>query len=121
MVDQKEILGLPKGDRRLCGRFVSRFPAKFKDARDDFGEKIYLRNFSAGGIKITTRERLYINDGVILEVMLSDERGPMIFRGEIVWVRNRDPEIWDAGLKFYKVVLMDMWRLSEFVETNSSL
>lgn len=120
MVEQKETLDTPKDDRRLYGRFVSRFPARFKDARDDFGEKIYLRNFSAGGARITTRERLYIGDSVILEVKLSDERGPMIFRGEIVWVKNRDPEIWDVGLKFHKIVLMDMWRLSEFVATNSS-
>jgi len=58
--------------RRLFERFQSRFPVKFKDSRHDFGTDVYLRNISAEGAKIATREQLYLNDSVCLEVELSD-------------------------------------------------
>ena len=98
-------------ERRIFDRFPSRFPAKFKDTRQDFGTDVYLRNASAGGVRITTKERLYLNDSVTLEVELSDGKGNMTVRGEVIWIRDKDAEMWDVGLKFHKVALMDMRRL----------
>lgn len=108
-------------NRRLYDRFSSRFPVKFKDTRSAFGSDVLLRNVSAEGAKITTRERLYINDSVNLEIELLDGKGPMKIRGEVIWVRERDANLWDVGLKFYKIVLMDLWRLYETSEHNSSV
>jgi len=116
-----EVLNSSNGERRIFDRFPSRFPAKFKDTRNGFGTDVYLRNTSASGARITTKERLYLNDSITLEVELSDGRGPMTMRGEVVWVRNKDAEMWDVGLKFYKVVLMDLWRPYTLTETGSSV
>jgi hypothetical protein len=95
---------------RLFERFPSRFPARFKDTRTDYGTDVYLRNASLGGIKITTKERLYLNDNVALEVELPDGKEPMTLRGEVVWVKSKEPDLWDVGIKFHKIVLMDLWR-----------
>jgi len=72
-------------NRRLYERFQSRFPVKFKDTRSDFGADVLLRDFSAEGAKITTREQLYLNDSVSLEVELPDGKKPMTIRGEVIW------------------------------------
>jgi len=107
-------------NRRLYERFQSRFPVKFKDTRNDFGTDVLLRDFSAEGAKITTREQLYLNDSVSLEVKLSDGKKPMIIRGEVIWTTKQNVEMWDVGLKFHKVVLMDLWRIYQSSENDSS-
>jgi len=125
MVEQAEnfddVFGSTEEERRIFDRFPSRFPAKFKDTRNGFGTDVYLRNSSAGGARITTKERLYLNDSVTLEVELSDGKSPMTMRGEVVWVRYKDAEMWDIGLKFYKIVLMDLWRPYTLTENGSSV
>ncbi|MCK5014104.1 MAG: PilZ domain-containing protein [Candidatus Omnitrophica bacterium] len=115
-----EPLGSSFEDRRLFERFPSRFPAKFKDTRGDFGADIYLRDASAGGVKITTKERLYLNDKVTLEVDMSDGKGDMTLRGAVAWVKNKETEMWDIGIRFHKIVFMDMWRPYKFIETDSA-
>lgn len=107
-------------DQRLFERFPSRFPAKFKDARGDFGEEIYLRDASAGGVRITAKERLYLNDNVTFEVDMPDGKGDMTLRGAVAWVKNKEAELWDIGIKFHKITFMDMWRPYKFIETDSA-
>ena len=106
--------------RRTYERFTSRFPIKFKDTRCDFGTDVILRNLSAGGARVTVRDRLYLSDSISLEVELLDDKGPMTLRGEVVWANEKDPNLWDVGLKFHKVIFMDMWRVYEAVENNSA-
>jgi len=107
-------------NRRLYERFQSRFPVKFKDTRNDFGTDVLLCDFSAEGAKISTREQLYLNDSVSLEVELSDGKKPMKIRGEVIWTIKQNVKMWDVGLKFHKVVLMDLWRIYKSAETSSS-
>jgi len=105
--------------RRIYDRFPSRLPAKFKDTRDNFGINVYLRDASAAGVKITTKEHLYLNDRVALEIEMTDGKDPLQIRGEVIWVKKKDAGLWDVGVKFHKVVLMDFWRLCTFAETNA--
>jgi len=102
-------------DKRTFDRFGAKFPAKFKDTRDDFGTRVHLRDASAEGAKISSKERLYLNDSVSLEVELPDGCEPMTMRGQVVWVKSKDSDIWDVGLKFHKVSLMHMSRLYKFI------
>lgn len=102
-------------DRRMFERFSSRFPVKFKDSRDDFGAAISLRNASAEGIRITTKEQLYINDSVILEVKLPDSETPMTLKGQVIWAKKVEPDLWDVGVKFHQISLVDMSRLYKYV------
>jgi len=114
----KKTLELLEKKRRLFERFSSRFPVKFKDTRHSFGTDVHLRNVSAEGAKIVSRERLYLNDSVSLEVALPDGKDPMTMRGEVVWAKKQDSEAWDVGLKFYKVVFMNMWRIHKSSQTS---
>ena len=101
-------------ERRNYERFSARYPAKFKDTRDDFGMNLFLRNASAEGVQIASREQLFLNDHIALEVELPDHHTPMEIRGEVVWARNSQPNIWEAGLILHKIDLLKMSRLYKF-------
>lgn len=105
-------------DYRLFERFLARFPAKFKDTRDDYGQNVYLRDASAEGVRITTKERLYLNDNVAVEVDIPDGMGPMNIRGEVKWIKLRDESLWDVGIKLHRMKMLHMSRLYKFVAPN---
>ena len=102
-------------DRRVFDRFLARFPAKFKDTREDYGEKVTLRNASAQGVKLTSKDRLFLHDTVALEVKLPDEHPAMVLNGEVVWVKGKDLDFWDIGVKFHAVDFLRISRLYKFV------
>lgn len=116
-----KIPGSLKEKRRIFERFQSRFPVKFKDTRNDFGADVYLQNFSAEGAGIFTREQLYLDDSVNLEVKLPDGKDPMTMRGEVVWTKKQDADGWDVGLKFYNAVFMNLWRIYKSAEAGSAI
>ena len=105
-------------DRRIFERFPARFPAKVKDARDDFGTNIYLRNASAQGARLMSKERMFLNDNVSLEVKLPDNEFPMTLRGQVVWAQNTDANLWDVGVRFHAISLMHISRLYKFVVSH---
>ena len=109
-------LSPPAYDRRVYERFVIRFPTKFKDTRDDYGSNVFIQEASAGGLRITTQERLYVNDVVILEVEVPDNTPPLQLKGEVVWAKSIAPYGWEIGIKFPKIDFMRIERLYKFVD-----
>ncbi|OGX26217.1 MAG: hypothetical protein A3D10_04390 [Omnitrophica WOR_2 bacterium RIFCSPHIGHO2_02_FULL_48_11] len=106
-------------DKRLFERFSARFPVKFKDSRDDYGTNVFLRDASAQGVKLLTREKFFLNDRVTLDIKLPDGTDPLILNGQIVWVRPIEPNLlWDIGIKFPKIDLMKIHRLYKFNEPS---
>ena len=100
--------------RRTFERFSARYPAKYKDTRDDFGSNVFLRNASATGVQISTRKQLFIHDHVTLEVELPDGFAPMQIRGEVTWIRQSKPDFWEAGVTLHNPSLVKMARLYKF-------
>ena len=98
-------------DRRLFERVIARFPAKIKDAGENFGSTLNLRDASAWGIKLSSKERYYLNDSVSVEVSLPDGMFPVILRGQIVWTKAKEDNSWDMGVKFHNIRLVEMSRL----------
>ena len=101
-------------ERRVYERFSARFPAKFKDTREEFGTNMFLTNASAQGAQLTSKEHLYINDKVALEVNVPDGKSPLIIKGQVVWVKREAQNLWDVGIKFHEVRLMSLWRLYKY-------
>jgi Tfp pilus assembly protein PilZ len=101
-------------ERRLFSRFVARFPTKFKDSAEEFGRDVYLRDVSATGARIATRDRLFIDDVLSLSVKLPDSTSPVDLNGRVRWVRGHAPQVWEAGLQFHKVDLMKIHRIVKF-------
>ena len=101
-------------ERRLFDRFLARFPAKFKDARGDFGRDVFLREASASGAYVLTRERMFLDDHVALEVELPDGDLPMFLNGRVVWSKPANTSGWDIGLQFDHIDFMKMQRLFKF-------
>ncbi len=108
-----------KDDNRLFERFPARFPVKYQHARKDYGTNVFLRNASAQGIKVATSERVYIKDNISLLVKLPDGGDPMLLNGSVVWVQEKNPRLWDVGLRFHKTNLMQMQRMYRLVRKPS--
>ncbi|MEI7998298.1 MAG: PilZ domain-containing protein [Candidatus Omnitrophota bacterium] len=101
-------------ERRIFDRFQTRFPAKFKDTRGDFGRDVFLRDASASGAHIVTNDRMFLNDRVALEVELPDGASPMVLSGRVVWSKPINISMWDVGFKFDDVNFMRLQRLFKF-------
>ena len=105
-------------ERRVFERFSARFPAKFKDSRNGYGSDVFLRDASASGVRIMTRERMFLDDRVALEVEVPDGGAPMVLNGTVVWNRPANSSLWDVGLEFPKVQFMKMQRIFKFAIQN---
>ncbi|HOW35278.1 MAG TPA: PilZ domain-containing protein [Candidatus Omnitrophota bacterium] len=103
-------------DRRVFDRFMARFPVKFKDERADFGTNVFLRDVSATGAKVSTKERFLLNDKIDLLVELPDGHEPLNLSGRVAWSRPANPQTWDVGMKFDKVDFMDTQRIFKFCQ-----
>ncbi len=104
-------------ERRVFERFSARFPVKFKDAREDYGAEVFLRDASAEGMRILTKERFFLDDQLTLEVELPDGGDPMVLSGRVVWTKLWDLSLWDLGIKFQEVNFLKMQRLFKLAES----
>lgn len=102
-------------DQRLFERFSARFPVKFQYSAHEFGTDVFLRDVSAEGFKFTTKEKLFLQDSVSLLVKLPDSEIPLSLNGRVVWIRTKMPNVWDVGVKFYRVDFMEVYRLYKYV------
>src|SRR5208283_4285224 len=99
------------GERRIFERFSARFPVKFKDAREDYGTEVFLRDASAEGLRILSKERFFLDDQLSLEVELPDGGEPMVLSGRVKWVKLLNLSLWDIGIQFPQINFLRMQRL----------
>ena len=85
--------------------------------REDYGAEVFLRDASAQGIRILTKERFFLDDHIDLEVELPDGNGPMILSGHVVWVKFLNLSLWDIGVQFPEVNFLRMQRLFKLTES----
>ena len=105
-----------KEDRRIFERFSARFPAKFKDSREDYGNDVFLRDASASGAGILTKERFFLDDQLSLEVELPDGGEPLVLSGHVVWVKFVNLSLWDIGVQLSQIKFIKMQRLYKLTE-----
>ena len=103
-------------ERRVFERFSARFPVKFKDAREDYGSDVFLRDASAEGVRILSKERFFLDDQLALEVELPDGGEPMVLSGRVKWVKLLNMTLWDIGIQFPEVHFIKMQRLFKLTE-----
>ncbi len=103
-----------QGERRMFERFSAKFPTKFKDASDDFGVDVFMRDFSASGACLHTRDRFFIDDMLSIELELPDGRAPLHLNGRVRWIKSQSPSLWEVGMEFHKVHLMKLHRLVKY-------
>ena len=106
-------------DSRLFDRFPARFPVKNQHTREDYGTNVFLRDASAQGVRISSRDRMFKNDHVSLLVKLPDGKDPLVLNGRVAWTQQKDSQYWDVGLEFHKVNLMRIQRLFRLANTPS--
>ncbi|MBF0569642.1 MAG: PilZ domain-containing protein [Candidatus Omnitrophica bacterium] len=105
------IMTEPK-ERRLFERMSARFPTKFHDSSLDYGLDVFLKDMSASGFRISTRERLFLNDVVSVDVKVPDGQEPVHLNGRVCWAREISPDVFEAGVEFHKVNFIRIHRLT---------
>jgi len=113
MIDEKKqtVSAVNVAERRLFERFDANFPTKYKYKEGDFGDNVFLQNASAQGVRLSSKERLFVNESVSLEVELPDGQNPMVLTGQVVWSKRDIDENWNVGLRFHNLSLMKMSRM----------
>jgi Tfp pilus assembly protein PilZ len=106
-------------ERRVFERFSARFPVKFKDADEDRGAEVFLRDASAQGIRISTKEHFSLDDQISLKVELPDGGEPIVLSGRVTWVKYLDSTLWDLGIQFHQVDFFKMQRLFKLAEETA--
>ena len=104
----------PQQEKRIFERFPARFPARLKDSKDDFGSRIFLRNVSAQGAKVSTMDRFFLKDHLAVEIELPGDEY-FTLTGHVVWAFRHENNIWDFGLMFHTINLLHMSRLLKYV------
>ena len=106
-------------DRRIFERFVSKYPARFKNNAEDFGITVFLRNISGSGAKLICRERLNLFDSIAVEVKLPDGKPPLLLQGKVVWIKSKESSyLWEIGVKFHEIRLMHLSRIFDLLPEN---
>jgi Tfp pilus assembly protein PilZ len=108
--------GTKPEERRIYERFPARFPVRFKDTRNDYGTDVFLRDASAQGLRILTKERFFLDDQLSLEVELPDGQEPMVLNGRVVWSKLVNLSLWDTGVQFPEVNFFRMQRLFKLTQ-----
>ena len=90
-------------DRRVFDRFPAPFLVKFKDSDEGFGRAVFLRDISADGARISTKERFLVNDKIDIELNIPDGKEPLALSGRVAWLLETNLNIWDFGVKFDKL------------------
>ena len=101
-------------ERRTFHRFSAKFPTKFKHLSKDYGVDVSLRDFSATGACVYTKDRFLIDDMLSMQVELPDGKEPLPINGRVRWIKEQAPSLWEVGLEFHKVQLMKMHRLVKY-------
>ncbi|MBF0121997.1 MAG: PilZ domain-containing protein [Candidatus Omnitrophica bacterium] len=101
-------------ERRVFERLPARFPTKFHDSSGDYGDDVFLRDMSATGVRITTKDKLFLNDVVSIDVKLPDGQAPVSLNGRVCWVRGVTPRVFEAGVEFHKVNFVRISRLTKY-------
>ncbi len=102
-------------EQRIFERLTARFPVKFKHSRQEFGTNVFLRDVAGQGLKITTKEQMFLRDSVSLLIELPDGFEPLALSGRIVWTKEKAPGLWEMGVEFYETHLMKMQRMFRLV------
>ncbi len=98
-------------ERRLFERIEAKCPVKLDSKDQPFDANIYLRDFSAGGVRIITKKKLNTNQDLDFWVAVPDGHDPLQLQGKVVWLKDVGKNLWDAGICFKRIHLMDCQRL----------
>ena len=108
-------------ERRLFDRFPARFPTRFRDSSPDFGTDVFLKDVSGTGLRMTTRQRMFIDDMISLEVQMPDGLAPVVLNGRVRWIHQILSEVWEVGVEFHKVDFMRMHRLVRYALAGQNI
>ena len=101
-------------ERRLFDRFPVSFPTRFRDTSYDYGTDVFLKDVCGMGLRMRTRQKLFLDDIVSLDVQMPDGLDPVQLNGRVRWIHQVSAQLWEVGVEFHKVDFMRMHRLVHY-------
>lgn len=95
-------------DRRVFERIAVDYPVRFKNNTQDKEVKGFCADISASGAGVFCKEKCQLNDKLDLWLELPDRYNPLQLSGEVVWVKEAQPQVWRLGIQFSQVHFMDL-------------
>jgi len=109
-------------DQRVFDRFMAGLPVRLRSYSEGKQSEGFLRDISASGAKIVaSQEPAVVNSEIEVFVELPDGHAPVPLKGQVLWTRNINSDIWNLGVKFSKIDLMGKARLMKFCWHEKSL
>lgn len=110
-------------EKRKVVRFEKRLPVTcVVEERPGNVHRVFNKNISGEGICLAVPEMLPEGSLLGLKIEVPNEE-PITAKGEVVWVKEaegipaRTERLFDTGVKFIKIELMDKIRLGNFLST----
>lgn len=97
-----------EADRRMFERIAVNFPVRIKDNTCDKAATGFCVDISASGAGIFCRQNCGLNDKLDLWVELPDRYNPLQLSGEVVWIKEVQPQAWRVGIQFSRAHFMDL-------------
>lgn len=98
-------------ENRIFHRFPTNCLARYKNSHDSSEGEVILRNASAQGLKVVSKNPLYVNDFISFAIDVPHSSLPLNVRGEIVWSKRDEKHYWNIGVKLQKIRFVEMSRL----------
>lgn len=101
-------------ERRVFARFITDSAVRIKEPHKEDIYKGTCKDISAGGARVITGKKLRSDDKVELWVNVPSLKKPLRLVGNVRWLKELSPDVWDTGINFQDV---DFMTLAPFFRT----
>lgn len=116
-------------EKRLCNRVAVEIKIYCIKNGIGFLREQFLsvgRDLSLQGARIATNKEMSVGEHIVMVIEIPVYCFPLLAYGEVVWIKKEGareagfPDALEAGVKFYKLELVDKKRLKNFVITRGN-
>jgi hypothetical protein len=98
-------------DRRIFARLPVRFPLRYFEHKSGQEGQAHTQDISAKGIGLVGNKELAPQTSLEIWVEVPDKGEPLYTRGEVVWSKELEPNLYQAGVNLEKADLMGLSRV----------
>lgn len=103
--------GANMDDRRIFARFAAKFPLLFINLKENKESVGHTEDVSAKGIGFLVDENIKVHTPLEMWMHVPDKMDPLYARGEVVWSKMVQPNLYRIGVNLEKADLVGMSRV----------
>ena len=103
--------GVDMEDKRIFARFKANFPVRFINLDKNTESLAQVEDVSAKGIGVYTKEEVKSHTPLEMWLEIPDKGEPLYARGEAVWSKQIEPNLYRIGVNLERADLMGVSRV----------